>query len=456
MTSFPPDNHHLPSSSLLPPHQRSSFLGKRSTADHPSHSLPHDDDDTNTTHSGGENAHSLRTDDARRVAQSLWTSLHRLLNVDDASGNPRETVRRTNREDKDVYRRFAGRAGNAPFRPPNDDVKGNIHVPSMTRRRRLEEWTERALDEIGAIRGGGCVSFPKREEEEEWCDVRFAVWWVQEILLAEEGGTVRGDDDVTRLLRGYESAVAARIADVDDDNEESESHPLWRALRRKARLDVDVDLDLDSAEWKRRFRQHFEHDDSNSATSAAFRLPSSLRAAVRQTGMPPAGKGGATTKRRKLDGARNWTKDAAGKDAWPRDESDAAWWPLLGYLATHAFFCLEYADDATRPSDHSVFESMHRKMNRVRSNFVTTLPAAMGIPFFHVTRKQALLSGVAACVLDALAETVVFGARHWSDDDPEGDDEEASDQLALASDSKTNFLFGAEAGQVVDILLVPG
>jgi len=431
MTSFPPYKHHPP----LP--QRPSLLGKRNTFDHPHRN------NTNT----GENAHDHhRTHELLRAApSSLWTSLHRILRADDAPTNPRETARREDDDDDDdVYRRFAGRT------PLRDADSKEDAISDSSRRRRLEEWTERALDEAGVIGGGGGggVSFSRREEEEEErCDVRFSVWFVKEMLLCggsdgqgEDVSNARGDEDAVRLFRSYESAVEALIADVDDANEES--RPLWRALLRKARLDP--------AEWTRRFRRHFETDGGDSDDrSVVFRLPSSLRKAVRPTETSP-------TKRRKLDDAHHWTRGGAAAPI-----EDAAWWPLLGYLATRAFFSLSPV--GARPPRQSIFASMHRKMNRVRSNFMKTLPAMMGIPFFHVKKKQALSSGVAACVLDALAETVVIGARHWSEEENDEDDDEPN-RLALAMDSETYrqeytascFIFGAEAGQVVDILLTPG
>ncbi|KAL7467520.1 hypothetical protein ACHAXS_010403 [Conticribra weissflogii] len=133
-----------------------------------------------------------------------------------------------------------------------------------------------------------------------------------------------------------------------------------------------------------------------------------------------------------------------------RNASSTSWWPLLGYVATHAVSSLP--------------PPAMRRMRRVGSHsFSEGLLAAMAVPFFDVERKRAVRSGVAACVLDALAETVVVRARRgWTGDDEEEEEQEEAEEDEPEEDEPEEteetggVLFGADVRQIVDILLTPG
>lgn len=116
-----------------------------------------------------------------------------------------------------------------------------------------------------------------------------------------------------------------------------------------------------------------------------------------------------------------------------------AWLPVLGYVITHAF--LSCRDD----KETTILESM----DDVQSMLVPTLPKSLGL---DLEKRHALLSGVAAYLIDALGEGLAEGVSSLGED--ENDD--VHENSITKGNGGVKSILGAEVAQIVDLLCCQG
>ncbi|KAL7487683.1 hypothetical protein ACHAW6_013248 [Cyclotella cf. meneghiniana] len=286
-----------------------------------------------------------------------------------------------------------------------EDIYHRFLNPSETRRRSSPSRFRAFLD--GARR---TLDSRRYDDDNDEKDCQYLVWICDAMFREEEGAELR------TLLDRWQSRIVALLTETDERD-----WILWRLLLRNA--NVTTGTLRDAAR---------EFVSSGSDARRYFRWPSLLRTVVATADADGANR---SRKRRKTnDGSA--LEFLLGK--MPSEETEP-WLPLWGYVVSYAYLSWHRRDG----SGADVGEIMKRFQNE----FVPSLPSSLGISDCDAPKINAVCSGMAACLIDALGEAVVHAAVSLRED---GGDCEREGTTEGGS------ILGAEVAQIVDLLMAPG
>ena len=373
----------------------------------------------------------------------------------------------------DIYHQFLNSPGESFF---DGQHRPRHHHQQMGQAEaKLTEWTRQAMESVGVGTATNALKFWNvhgNEHEEAILDARYLVWLAKEILLLDVDGTSAAESKgALRILEQWQHAIVQLIdrASISSGANEEEVHApdvdarvMWQLLLQNAQLSPKVL----NQHFSKRFPQHRTNLYSNTRDKCNvtfseqlimhyFQWPSFLRSAVL-----PQSNDKESNKRRKRNDA---TPLKISNHSLLNDEqSSNAWWSLLGYMLTHAFLSLDspsYFSNNNNAPNATI--TIHQRIQFLQSNFATTLPVMMGISFFDFKTRNSLLSGMTACVLDALGEAVIWGT--WVLEQYKQQEEVTRQQERLEIGVEGNVggdgmcsILGAEVGQIVDLLLMKG
>ncbi len=301
---------------------------------------------------------------------------------------------------------------------------------------RLELWLTSAMATMGVGSNSNTLNFWKvhgNGNEQLFADGRYLVWFVKEILLGcvavkdfisatedvhgwNDPGRFSGDvrDHVLEVFEHWQqsamdllrkngtNAGATHQLGVDSVVSEGEggndtAGVMWRLLLQNAHLTPGTLLDAfenfssPEHEYQKNLRHRGSIDGDDLLPSEYFTWPTFFRCAA-------------------FESTRYHTQEHAGvnqQNKRRRNNNSATlfvgggtkineWWPLFGYLITYAFI------------SSPIKMTTEQKIIFLKENVVTSLPSMMLIPNFDYKTKNLLLSGIAACVIDELANWMVL------------------------------------------------
>lgn len=268
-------------------------------------------------------------------------------------------------------------------------------------------------------------------------DGRYLVWICGVVFdRCADDGERSIEDNAARMLESWHDSVAKLLTSEDD----GEDKILWRLLLQK--LDVEPTLLRDVA------KHHLSSFRGGLQLGSYFEWPSFLRNVVLNR----------KQQQREDDYLRSGNKRRKSNDGSAIHQSQYepislsalmdpkiqqqrnAWLPLLGYVITHAFLSLRDA-----------FNTIHETMDYLQTVVVPTLPTTLGL---DCEKRKALLSGMAAYLIDALGEALAVGMLSLKDVDDVQHQQQL--QLLAAGDSRLGSILGAEVAQIVDLLSLQG
>eukprot|EP00956_Cyclotella_meneghiniana_P043732 scaffold284863_cov93-Cyclotella_meneghiniana.AAC.5 len=280
--------------------------------------------------------------------------------------------------------------------------------------------------------------------EECYVDGRYMVW-LCDVLFEEQvkgdennkGRSVMEENSMLHLLDRWQDSIVKLLA--------SEGECMWKLLLQNLGVASNV-LNSAAGEYVNSFKNRNRDIDP---LGVYFQWPSFLRNTIlpiiqqENNSMEQD-----SNKRRKSnDGSaislRNYQyykpiSLSQSMDSKLQYEQNA-WLPVLGYVITHAF--LSCRDD----KETTILESM----DDVQSMLVLTLPKSLGL---DLEKRHALLSGVAAYLIDALGEGLAEGVSSLGED--ENDD--VHENSIMNGNGGVKSILGAEVAQIVDLLCCQG
>lgn len=265
--------------------------------------------------------------------------------------------------------------------------------------------------------------------EECFVDGRYMVWLCGVLFEQAKGGENdrgRTEENMLHLLDQWQDSIAKLLT--------SEGECMWKLLLQKLGVGSN---ELTSA--TERYVNSFQNRRDFHPLGVYFQWPSFLRNAVlpiRQENNI----GNDSNKRRKSnDGSAISLHNYHFQPISLLELMDSklqyernAWLPVLGYVITHAFL-------SCRDDKGTILESM----DYVQTLLVRTLPKSLGL---DLEKRYALLSGVAAYLIDALGEGLVVGVSSLGDD---GNDSQQENSIGKGKGVVKSIL-GAEVSQIID------
>lgn len=264
-----------------------------------------------------------------------------------------------------------------------------------------------------------------RDNEEAFADGRYLVWFVKEILLGavsknnvsvtSADGTNNESNDFGEHLMGaleqWHLSIVSLLSKssggstnndgADDDDEESSAGVLWQMLLQNAHLTPESLLD--AMENYVAPQQRYEEsdatleniDEDDTLPAEYFSWPSFFYNTVAEAAEANSNEYNGSKRRRSNIGTKYFSSKSHGLG--DKKKKNDKWWPLLGYAIAHAFL-----------SSPDMNITTQEKVRYLKEHVLDSLPAIMGIRDFDYNTKNALLSGIHACVMDELVEWIVL------------------------------------------------
>ena len=340
---------------------------------------------------------------------------------------------------------------------------------------RLEFWLASAMETMGVGSNSNTLNFWKAHgsgKEEVFADGRYLVWFVKEILLgcvavkgfisATDGDQGWNDpgkysDDVRDHILGVfehwqqsamdllrkNGANAGATHQHGDDRDGSVGEGgqdtvgvMWRLLLQNAHLTpgtLRVAFENFSPEhaYQNDLRHRGRVEGDEMLPSEYFTWPSFFRCAAFESATYHTQEHACANQQNKRRRSNNSAKLFVVGGTKTNE-----WWPLFGYLITYAFI------------SSPIQMTAEQKIIFLKENVFTSLPSMMLIPNFDYKTKNSLLSGIAACVIDELANWIIldnFAVCGIGDEDP-----------AVVRMHEEVCNSRASVSRMVDLLLVDG
>ena len=325
------------------------------------------------------------------------------------------------------------------------------------------QWLDDAMTKVGVSSNVAALKLWSdygRENDEQFCNVRYLVWVCRHVLL------FNGDDasplppllptssslslSLLDVLRSWQRSMESLIItpinndddddDNNDDSEESEMGVMWQMLLHST-LNNITPTQLSSAYHRHRHRKqpqqqqleeynnHLHNvnirntNNIDDDISYCFLWPSFFRDLVEDNNNNDyddeieAGKKSGSNKRRKTNhhysdhGNNIFSSLSATQQQQQSNLANTAWWPLFGYTITHALLSSSFSNNNDNNNNQTTTTTIQQKLHQLlHSSIIDSLPSIMGIPCFDHVKKQSLLSGVVACILDVLGKGLVAGS----------------------------------------------
>lgn len=338
----------------------------------------------------------------------------------------------------------------------------------------LSEWLNDALVKVGVSSNVAALKLWSeygRENDEQFCNVRYLLWVCQHVLFDDTVYTAASSSSSLDVLQSWQQSMEALI--LQTENDETEMGVMWQMLLHNLHL-TPQQLQLAYRQYTNpRIRNTIEDD-----ISYCFMWPSFFKTVVdeascssNESNIRNTIDDGRVHKRQKSHHGKYNNNNLlfSSSSTTTTHQSNlvnTAWWPLLGYSITHAILSSN-SNDNHNNSDPST--TIQQKLQTVQTDIIQSLPSLMGIPCFDYVKKHSLLSGVVACVLDVLGEGLVLGSLSLEEMEEQGGGKVKKDgggggkkvRMMVGEGGDNNYLgttypdiMDVEVDQIVDLLLL--
>lgn len=368
----------------------------------------------------------------------------------------------------DVYHNFLNSLSNVT--PQNTSSIESVNKLKET----FEKWVFSSMAMVGVGSISNTLKFWKEfgnGNEESFTDSRYLVWFAKEILLglateefmANEHNDALNDEGMNSVEKKFRDHVMEVLDHWHQSSSELLSrngaktgspHPLgkgyspieeedadtagvmWQMLLENAHLtpltlrDAYEKFSSPHHRYERNSLSLGEKDENNPPQADYFAWPTFLRCAAYEANRREIGGASHSLKRRESNNSMALLVDGGTK-------TNNDWWPLFGYLITYSFM------------SSPLKMTTEQKLTLLKENIITSLPSMMLIPNFDHDTRNSLLSGIAACILDELADWIVLDSLAL------GEEVEEVSAVARMNEEVRNR-YRANVDQIVDLLLVDG